>query len=129
MTNKEINKAVARKLGKPTENVLAHQWTHGHRTMGARDNGTERCADGCDNDVPAPYSIPDYCTDIAAAWELVELMQATYERVEIFCWRNSAPWSCAIRGQEGWIAFQEADTAPMAIALCFLKLDKEKVCE
>ena len=92
MTNQEINEAVARKLGwlKDYEGF----WVRGEKYM---------------------ESLPDYCTSIAAAWEVVEKWDTVqFERT------NDRQWILVVDRNE--IAAEYADTAPMAIALAFLKL-------
>lgn len=120
MSGRKVNEAVARKLG----------WKVNRRpyTFKAQDKG-ERwiIAD----------AVPNYCHSIAAAWELVEFAKPNYS-FEIHCWKQS--WGEEMKalrdmciavftprngtwkqGEPG-----EADTAPMAICLAFLKLPSAK---
>lgn len=67
--------------------------------------------------------IPDYCGKIEAAWEIVEKMSDDYEVTIIaahrkyWCHAAGPTWKQVVTG--------EADTAPMAIALAFLKLPED----
>lgn len=71
-----------------------------------------------------PFNIPDYCTSIQAAWEIVE-KEAGFD---LFFARDyqGEKWSCTFTVKEGdrpsWVVGAKADTAPMAICLAFLKL-------
>lgn len=91
LVTQEINEAVARKLGwKPNErlrHVLAVQFP------------------------------PNYCHDMAAAWEIVEsLDMTTYINCPAV---GGKKWHVAF-GDQGWT---EDNSAPMAICLAFLKLE------
>lgn len=103
MIPEEINKAVARKLGwKPSINKKLDRGVW--KKTGKED---------------IPYRLlPDYCRDIKAAWEIVEKMQETH-RIKIEYLLNEC--QCQI-GDD----YADADTAPMAITLAFLKLEGEK---
>lgn len=90
MNDKEINEAVARKLG----------W-----------RGT------------FPDQYPDYCHSITAAWEVVEQVFTSF----YLSWDETtetwfAKWDNQHRTEESCRYKGEADTAPMAICLAFLKL-------
>ncbi len=89
-TNQEINEAVALKLG---WFEVAEVWM---------------CPPGS-NEIFS--KLPDYCTSIAAAWEIVE-KQEYFKLVYA-----ASSWRCEM----GKIK-EYADTAPMAICLAFLKL-------
>ncbi len=112
MTDTEINEAVAKKLGKPYKDIPWHQNTHGHRT------GMDGfCIDGCEKKFPDGYQVPDYCNSIEAAWDVVE---------KVFSARLSKnpaghKWLFEFI-EDGIIHTAQADTAPMAICLAFLKL-------
>lgn len=109
----EINEAVARKLG----------WTE-IRYSSEIDGFTGLRPDGVKRGNFATDTVPSYCADIKAAWKIVEHMQEKEYTVEV----------CAhgIGGDkyfECWVLHycesqfhEDADTAPMAIALAFLKL-------
>lgn len=102
MTDKKINDAVARKLG----------WWKIENGIGKRPEYKE--GDGC-ADV-----IPDYCGSIEAAWEIVE-------KLGDFTLRYSPPKKWIVSKLMAWnhqddTIIGEADTAPMAICLAFLKL-------
>jgi len=93
MTDKELNEAVARKLGLYRTYVGTKKgWTH-----------------------------PDYCHDIAAAWEIVEKVDYCYlfKCDGMFEWK----WECKLtRREEDRKWYATADTAPKAICLAFLKV-------
>lgn len=105
MTNKEINEAVARKLGKPiyirhgiiTETITPEMagW------QVAKVNGW----------------FHDYCTSIAAAWEVVETNDNSYPSGIM---KVGTKWLPIVRGRT--CSEYAADTAPMAICLAFLKV-------
>lgn len=98
MTAQEINEAVARKLGIELTPCPI--------------------MDSCSCCGPQ-----NYCTDIKAAWEIVEVLpgfQIMY--IGIF---DGPSWRCITRHNLSgeFISYQyDADTAPMAICLAFLKL-------
>lgn len=95
MTNQEINEAVAKKLG--WDNKPFHGYI--------RPN------------------MPNYSTDISAAWEVVEKHQISLKYY-------GEAWDCTLtKLLDGrWInAESTADTAPMAICLAFLKLETNEV--
>ena len=99
MTNQEIDEQVARKLGHPSE-------------VGCD------CGDSICNEQWQKVPPKNYCTDIKAAWEIVDKM----------------PWFCLSKDEgDKWSVWDmpgteeaeticSADTAPMAICLAFLKL-------
>ena len=101
VTNQEINEAVARKLGVyPSNETIA--WAKSQVT-GAGE---------------FKITIADYCTDIRAAWEIIPI--GIWNIIET----NSKKWraSCWMSKTKKWY-WAEADTAPMAICLAFLKLE------
>lgn len=102
MTDQEINEAVARKLG---------------HTLGCCHSDTLEMKTGY-GDLDAYVAIPDYCHSIEAAWEIVEEANE-YEFILIFHgWADGSKFfEATINEQKA-----EADTAPMAICLAFLKL-------
>lgn len=99
MTDQEINEAVARKLG---------TW--------ARIDPDPDCSL---NDPAKPSTLPaypSYCTDIAAAWEIF----STIKRMGSIYRTPDSYWCSFATVPERTEA--QADTAPMAICLAFLKL-------
>ncbi len=114
MTDQEINEAVARELGWKA-------WQEGldPKNYVWVDSQGNEANDGC----------PDYCTSIAAAWEILEKLAKANERKgggPILSVEHDGRWHCRL----GPIALtlddpnvEQADTAPMAIALAFLKLE------
>lgn len=93
MTPQEINEAVANKLM------------------------VDYCSDpNCTVNCPCEEKLKDYCGDIRAAWEIVEK-----ERMAIY--PSGKHWVAILSVQRGDQCHTVADTAPMAIALAFLKLE------
>lgn len=103
MTNQEINEAVARKIHVKDLRIEFH------------DDGIIETV--CFKDGKS-WTLPNYCQSISAAWEIVEhLAMTTYiQRPAV----GGKEWHVSF-GEQGW---SEADTAPMAICLGFLKLDQ-----
>ncbi len=109
MTPQEINEQVARKLG----------WVF---------TTTERWRSPEPNVSLTIYEPHNYCTDIKAAWEVVESLHPQHG---IGLTQHLQPpygWSCTM-----WTAMTQepdftvrADTAPRAICLAFLKLDMKE---
>lgn len=100
MTPEEINKMVAIKLGREETSECFHN-----------------C--GCN-------SVPKYCIDIDDAWEIVLTVNAG--KWMIFNPGNTNTWVASITDlPDGSKSDAEADTAPMAIALAFLKLEEIKL--
>lgn len=113
MTNQEINEQVGKKL---------------------RFEASCHCAEqgfDCDG-----HDIPNYCTDIAAAWEIMEHLVSLGYGVSIdhydaeertFGERMYCNWHCNISGVKGnaW-SDGYGDKAPMAICEAFLMLADEK---
>lgn len=119
MTNQEINKAVARNLG---WTKIQNKIRNGHKSdqlEGIRFYPGAQC--------PMFTDIPNYASDIKAAWEVVEWMQKNMpeEILRLECVGNE--WNFGptmICGEEEFIADStngRADTAPMAICLAFLR--------
>jgi len=101
MTNQEINEAVGKKLGLDVRQCPIHMMTS--------------CC--------GRNGIPDYCTDIKAAWEMVESLSKEFCFVEVSFDRIRLLWQCSYDQEgPGAIFFATADTAPRAICLAFLKL-------
>jgi hypothetical protein len=107
MTDQEINEAVGRKLG----------WCNIEHPKG------EVCKLKY-----IPY-FNHYATDIAAAWEVVEFVHQDERYSFHLYWHATEKVSCGIqeylgmnpgRAETSWEV--DADTAPMAICLAFLKL-------
>ena len=93
-TNQSINEAVARKLG----------WTVSSNYICTDPTGSFRVGP------------KDYCTWIAAAWEILTEYCDTWD---LFCGGSTV--DCTL-GKKYATASAEADTASMAICLAFLKL-------
>jgi hypothetical protein len=110
MTPEEINEAVAKKLG----------WTD---MKVCTDPDMIHFQELCGYDKDADWgNVPNYCTDIAAAWKVVgHLMSKNYD-VSIKChpaYESEEFYECRIANSS---VHEFADTAPMAIALAFLEL-------
>lgn len=95
MTNEEINEAVARRLG----------WSQDHGIW-------ER------NNDPFRAALPDYCTDIKAAWEIVPKLE------KFVLHYQTDRWVCTFKNGDD-VESIVADTAPMVICKAFLKLDEK----
>lgn len=108
MTDQEINKAVAQRLGYSVEVINGYRC----KVLGQIKEGISCC------------DLKSYCTDIRAAWEIVEhvLSEDKFFHLQMgdknceatICWHNTL---AILKSYSA-----EADTAPMAIALAFLKL-------
>ena len=99
MTPQKINEAVARKLG--------YKEAHGAFL----------------EPYPSQRLIPNYCTSIAAAWEIVEFVELPMtmgNNCVVKCKEWYCYWWDNANNSE---AKEHADTAPMAICLAFLKLE------
>lgn len=142
MTDQEINEAVAVKLGCKCEDPLpeAHHGCDGfchwpencpvpdriNRAV-AEKLGTVKTSfvhdpiDGAPLNQVRVDSYPDYCHSIEAAWEVVEAWRSKVN-FELYGQENRhyVAW---FKYQDGLEYFGEADTAPMAICLAFLKLE------
>lgn len=114
MTDKEINEAVARKLG----------W-YETTTVLPKDGIIQELPAWTKDDKFVLLKLPDYVNSIEAAWEIVEhlqnLLSVSYF-VSMNCKKDKveAGILCALTGNIAWEA--EADTAPRAICLAFLKM-------
>lgn len=109
MTDQELNEAVAQKLkGWFSKCKCEFPLENAHHNCPA-EFGTCHHADNC--------NLPDFCHSIAAAWEL---------------WDHFHEMATLTKHEEKWILdygrrFKiEADTAPRAICLAFLKLGLDK---
>lgn len=108
MTNQEINEAVARKLG----------WTvSGQRWQGPNTD--------CHNTFCGHvHSLLDYCHSIQAAWEIVEHLRSQGIIVEVGVWKERVRCVIHVKGPR---INEEADSAPTAICLAFLKFSEYKL--
>lgn len=111
VTDQEINLAVARGLG----------W---------EVRSPSRCEDNKPEHIHISdpsrgiWCLPNYCHSIEAAWEIMEYLAPKYFGISIGHGTNPDFWQCEIHGK-GWEkVYERADTAPMAICLAFLKLEK-----
>lgn len=113
MTDQEINEAVARKLG----------WVKTYGPVGIEVPGIERTmatyfirptntGKGIGQEIIV--DLPDYCHSIAAAFEILGNQHFMLRH-------DNKKWRCWLNHKKNDIA---EDTAPMAICLAFLKLDK-----
>lgn len=100
MTNQEINEQVARKLGF-TCNCECHEKMTYACVCGYRNRCKNR--------------IPNYTGSIQAAWEIVEHQKYAFSLARD---AQYPLWDAWFAGGD----HVQADTAPLAIALCFLKL-------
>ncbi len=110
MTPKEINEAVARKLG-----WKKHKKTCEVPTPGASifTYGNHWYLEG----MICREFIANYCSSIAAAWEIVEKFK------EYQIEKLKGPTEYYVRlGNVGDKLWAKSETAPMAICLAFLKL-------
>lgn len=112
MTPNEINEMVALKLGwRYHEDLKPICWQSPHGGSYLRD-------------------FPDYCHSIAAAWEIVENLAKKDLTIDIsFTDYLGFKARVSIRSENGgaWTFHArgiKADTAPLAICLAFLKLEK-----
>ena len=104
MKEREINEAVARKLGWKNHDRTCEQPTPGASIYTHGDHWYQK---GCF----CREKMPDYCHSIAAAWEIVEKYKFRLSPV------NETEWVA-----QGMGNMVKADTAPMAICLAFLKI-------
>lgn len=108
MTDLELNEAVAKKLGWKEESVpgqSAKLWCDPHPS-GQRSQ----------------WSAPDYVHEIEAAWEIIEHLKT--DEMGFSLEFESKLWSVGIgpvERNDAW-TYEDADTAPRAICLAFLKL-------
>lgn len=111
MTPVEVNEAVAKKLG----------WTAptGKREPRYGGKGYPFSEFKWSNGGEFYDALPDFCTSIAAAWEVVELQKGKM----ISLTNPGFEWICRIiDAHNGDEVSDGACTAPMAICLAFLKL-------
>lgn len=104
MTNHEINEQVARKLGYK------------------KDHQDIEDSDGYDywDDGKHPHKDElDFTTSISAAWEIVEHLKPTHF---IQVWEYPTYCNCRII-REQRVFEAQANTAPLAVCLAFLKLE------
>lgn len=73
---------------------------------------------------PEVLPVPNYCTDIRAAWEIVEhfLREVKYLKSFEMARNNNSRWYVKFREESGTFHDAVADTAPEAICLAFLKV-------
>lgn len=104
MTDQELNEAVARKLG----------WQEGEGFD--RVKSWERVTESgnCLARLPFP---PAYSTSIEAAWEIVNA-----GHVDVVGKHQNGKWSAG-KNNQAIAQFIEAETAPRAICLAFLKIN------
>jgi hypothetical protein len=104
MTDAEINEAVAKRLG----------WT-------VKLKCGPRGKDGMTKDEINYFPLPDYCHSIQAVWEVVaSILDKKWDfklKWDIDYVSDRWAWFCVFAGYKS-----QADTAPMAICLAFLKL-------
>lgn len=65
--------------------------------------------------------LPNYSTDIAAAWKVVEKMRETPKPFFSLAWYISGRWGAAFLGHDDGTDAEMADTAPHAICLAALR--------
>lgn len=113
MKDKEINEAVARKLGfiicdgkRTTERALS-AWN---------DNEQLQRFD------PPWTPIPDYCHSIAAAWEVISAVDYFSVSKNIAMGKAGVTIIDVCLWKDDQFVASDADTAPMAICLAFLKM-------
>jgi hypothetical protein len=101
MTDKKINEMVAKKLG-----TYEKCWCF---------------------PTPCDFHIPDYYHDIKAAWDIVKEFKK--RNFEMFLHNTlDGKWDCELNNPEALYqsGIGKAHTAPMAICLAFLKLNKRE---
>lgn len=107
-TTKEINEAVARKLGWKLDAPIS--------MIVAGEKSSWR--DWIAPDGHIYTRVPDYCHDIKAAWEILEycdgykIYHGSYKPEEV----------TVTLAKNGLVYYASSDTAPMAICLALLKL-------
>ncbi len=122
MTNEEINKAIAEKvMGKcwhePREAIRSFQDSH-------NTSYTNYCPK-CETFGTKPNK--DFCTDISAAWQVVEKMREKGFMYDLFdCYEATETHGCTFTVPvepeiDEIIACEHADTAPLAICLAALR--------
>ena len=117
MTNEAINEAVARKLGwKPIEIQKFTEIDGGRRL---KINNTWA------NDFSQLPCLPNYCEDVEAAWEIVSKKFSSFFLSYDECTETwFVKWDNQRRCEKDCRYKAEADAAPMAICLAFLKLNE-----
>jgi hypothetical protein len=105
MTPAELNEKVARKLGWVNKRMIEDK----PQTLGWIREGYYQ---------PMPTA---YSTSIEAAWEIVEHLRKTHQIMVDVAFNKFQVTICNEPPNEINFTF-EADTAPLAIVLCFLKL-------
>lgn len=108
LSDQELNEAVARKLG-----WEEHPYPHGVKLWFHPIYAT------------LPVPVKDYCHSIAAAWEIIEILETGW----IFKLHHRIDWNAEFfhdevtrHANDKRYATSSADTAPKAICLAFLKL-------
>lgn len=110
-TDQMINESVAKKLGwtiyPDIVDPLHRYWFYPNTKKSVKDD-----------------DLPDYCQSIEAAWEILEKIKEKFDGV--FLYNYTGKWVVADPYGAGnelvGATLAEADTAPMAICLAFLKL-------
>lgn len=108
MTPAKINELVARKLG----------WKIGRFKKDGKEHYAIKDPESQSLMLDSWSQLPPYSTDIGAAWEIVNWCEANDIAVIV---DNATGWRCNLCDDGDNAA--EADTAPMAICLAFLKLE------
>ena len=118
LTNKELRILIAKAKG--WEFVRGSTY-YGHKTflVVRRSDDTIEIISDC----------PDWPTDIAAAWELVEEMRPYFFRIDVMCWDHTGNWAVLCNPRHGHDehvipTLGDADTAPRAICLAWLQWRK-----
>jgi hypothetical protein len=112
MTNQEINEAVARKLGWVFDNSKEAKWNNRFPWYDAKGKG---------------HLAPGFTYSIEEAWEIVEHLGPRFHKLWRF-WDDGSyifeisDGSLVVGPPKIDVVVGEADTAPMAICLAFLKL-------
>lgn len=109
MTDKELNEAVARKLGIKAKIILNKR----HEFVYFKDGNY--------------HKLKDYCHSIEAAWEIVAYCQneLILYQIDLSWSRTGNSWFCTLGTKNQLNEPVGADTAPMAICKAFLKLKEE----
>ena len=136
MTEQEINEAIARKLGwkKIESDGGLNGWWRGPLEEIVADPDFPEDTSLLQTSSP---QVSPYCTSISAAWEIMEktkclslvptdkgwhVSSSNGKAEEGECIELWYPTNCMTRNEDGCLKCAIADTAPMAIALAFLKL-------
>lgn len=112
MTDQEINEQVARKLGWVQDGNIGWIQPEPHP----------------DGFLIGHAVLPDFCRSIEAAWEVVESYLCVSEEYYFCLEFNAMYWEAGWRTTDNnhAVGWSSADTAPMAIVKCFLKLMENK---